>query len=109
MKDREVGVENGKEDNEEEGEEEVMAIDVDVYVGFPIRLSPNGSTATEEHMPAERARWALSSILSRSPIFFPLSHDSPRGLFCKNNSKQPEKPFKNVRLSFYRLISPVYR
>lgn len=62
MEDREIGVENGKQDNEEEGEEEVMAVDVDVYVGFPILLPPNGSAAAEEHISAEWARWPLSSI-----------------------------------------------
>ena len=70
MEDREIGVENGKQDNEEEQQEEVVAIEVDVYVGFSIRFSPNGSTATEENMPAGRFRWLLPPIPSRSPILF---------------------------------------
>ena len=62
VEDGEVGIENGKQDNEEEEKEEVMAIEVDIYVGFSIRSPPNGSTATEEHISAEWFRRLLPSI-----------------------------------------------
>jgi hypothetical protein len=39
-----------------------MAVDVDIYVGFPILLPPKGSAAAEEHISAEWVRWPLSSI-----------------------------------------------
>ena len=62
MEDGEVGIENGKQDNEEEEEEKVMAIEVDVYVSFSIRPPADGSAATEKHIPRERLRWFLPSI-----------------------------------------------
>jgi hypothetical protein len=66
----EVGIENGKQDNEKEGDEEIMAIEVDIYMGFSIRSPPNRSTATEEHISAERFRWLLPSLPYYSSILF---------------------------------------
>ena len=62
VEDGEVCIENGKQDNEEEEKEEVMAIEVDIYVGFLIRSPPNKSTATEEYISAEWFRRLLPSI-----------------------------------------------
>jgi hypothetical protein len=63
MEDREVGIEDGKQDNEEKGEKEIMAIEIDIHMGFPIRPPPNGLTTAEEHIFAEWFRWLLASIL----------------------------------------------
>jgi hypothetical protein len=62
MEDREVGIENGEQDDKEEGEEEVMAIEIDIKVGFPVVLPPNRSTPPEEHVSAEWFGWPLASI-----------------------------------------------
>jgi len=70
MEDGEIGIENGKQDNEEEGDEEIMAIEVDIYMGFAIRSPPNGSTATEEHVSAQWFRWLLPSFPYYSSILF---------------------------------------
>ena len=70
MENGEVGIENGKQDNEEEGDEEIVAIEVDIDMGFPIRSPPNGSTATEEHISAEWFCWLLPSLPFYSSILF---------------------------------------
>lgn len=70
VEDGEVGIENGKQDNEEEGDEEIMAIEVDIDMGFPIRSPPNESTATEEHISAEWFRWLLPSLTFYSSVLF---------------------------------------
>ena len=74
MKDGEIGIEDGKQDDEEKEEENVMAIEVDVYVGFSISPPADGSTAAEKHIPRERLRWLLPSVPSVSSILFESSH-----------------------------------
>jgi hypothetical protein len=54
MENREVCIQNGKQDNDEEEEEEMMAIEIDIQMRFPIRPAPNGSAAPGEYGPAER-------------------------------------------------------
>ena len=89
MEDGEVGIENAEQDNEKEEEEEVMAIDVDIYMVFPIRSPPNGSTATEEDMSAEWFRWLLPSIPYYSSILFELDHSDA---FPQKDSTESENP-----------------
>ena len=70
MEDGKIGIKNGKQDNEEEGDEEIRAIEVDIYMYFPIRPPPNGSTATEEHISTQWFRWLLPSLPYYSSILF---------------------------------------
>jgi len=95
MEDREIGVENGKQDNEEEQQQEVVAIEVNVYVAFSIRFSPNRSPATEENISAGRFRRLLPPIPSRSPILFELGHCLYSNAGSKNDSNGSEGPPKS--------------
>jgi hypothetical protein len=63
MKDGEVRIENGEQDNDEEGEEEVMTIEIDIEMGFPILVPPHSSAPTEKHILAQRPRWLFASVL----------------------------------------------
>ena len=74
VEDREVGIENGKQDNEEEREQEVMAIDVDKHMGFPIRFPANGPTAAGENIFGEWFGWLLPSIPDYSSVFIGFDH-----------------------------------
>lgn len=63
MKDGKVRIENAEQDNDEEGEEEVMTIEVDIEMGFPILLPPHISASTEKHILAQRSCWLLAPVL----------------------------------------------
>ena len=104
MEDGEVGIENAEQDNEKEEEEEVMAIDVDIYMVFSIRSPPNGSTATEEDMSAEWFRWLLPSIPYYSSILFELDHSDA---FPQKRFHRVRKPSRPSRLSLLK-SNPTY-
>jgi hypothetical protein len=74
MKDREVGVQNGEQHDEEKEDKKVMAIDVDIQMGLSICPSPNGSTAPREDVPAKGRGGFLPSIRYASPVRFELNH-----------------------------------
>jgi hypothetical protein len=84
MEEREVGIEDRKQDNEEKGEKKVMAIEIDIHMGFSIRPPPNGLTTAEDHIPAEWFRWLLASIPYYSFIFFRSDHFSPLDACLQN-------------------------
>jgi hypothetical protein len=63
MEDRKVGIQDGKQDNEEEAQEEGMAIEVNKQMGFPICLPPDGFAAPGEDILAQRPCGFLASIL----------------------------------------------
>ena len=102
MEYREVGIENAEQDNEEEGNEEVMAIELDIYMGFPIRLPPNGLTATEEHISAEWFRWLLPSIPYYSSILFGSDHCSPLDASLQKRFQRVKNHPKPLRLTHHR-------
>ena len=56
MEDGKVKVENRKQENERQGKEQPLVIPVNVQVCFPVRLPPNGLTASIENVFAERFR-----------------------------------------------------
>jgi hypothetical protein len=76
MEDREIGIENGEQNNEENGKQQVMVIEVDKQMGLPIRLPPDRPTAARPHVPAERFCWLLTSVLLRPFVFLELFHHS---------------------------------
>jgi len=53
VENREVGIENREQDDEEKEEKEVMAIEVNMDMGFSISPSPNRSTTPREDVSAE--------------------------------------------------------
>jgi len=97
MEDREVSVQNGKQDNEEEGKQEVRAIEVDIHIGFPVRLSPNPSTATEVQISAGRLRWLLASIPHYSSILFGCDHFSPTDACLQKRFRSDDGPLKGIQ------------
>jgi hypothetical protein len=97
MEDREVSVQNAEQDNEEEGEQEVRAIEVDIHMGFPVRLSPNPSTATEVQISAGGTRWLLASIPHYSSILFGFNHFSPSDLLLQKRFQSDDGPLKGIQ------------
>ena len=68
MEDRKVGVEHGEQDNEEQRDEEPVAIAVNIKMGFAVSLPPNCLTATGEDVSAIWSCWLLPSITDSSSI-----------------------------------------
>ena len=97
MEDREVSVQNGKQDNEEEGEEEVMAIEVDIYMVFSVCPPPNGSTATEDHISTGGFRWVPAPIPNYSSILFGSDHCSPWDGFLQKRFQSDNGPLKCIQ------------
>jgi hypothetical protein len=56
MEDRKVGIENTEQYNEEESDEETVAVAVDIEMGFPIRPPSNRLAVSREHVSAEGFR-----------------------------------------------------
>jgi hypothetical protein len=105
MEDREVSVQNGKQDNEEEREEEVMAIEVDIYMVFSVCPPPNGSTATGDHISGGGFRWVLPPFPFFSSILFGFDHCSPWGGFMQKRFHHSRKPSYAVFLDDREVIS----
>jgi len=70
MEDRKVGVQHGEQDNEEQRDEELVAIAVNIKMGFAVCLPPNCLTATGEDVPAMWSCWLLASIPDSSSVSF---------------------------------------
>jgi hypothetical protein len=97
MEDREVSVQNGKQDNEEEREEEIMAIEVDIYMVFSVCPPPNRSTATGGHISDGGFGWVLPSFPFFSSILFGFDHCLPWDGFLQKRFQSDNGPLKCIQ------------
>ena len=74
MKDGEVGVQHREQDDEEKKGKKVMAIDIDIQMGFSVCPSPNGSTTSKKDVPAKGGGGFLPSIRYDSLVLFEIDH-----------------------------------
>ncbi len=72
MENRKVRIDNREQENEKQGQEDFVAIAVDIQVPLSIGLPPNGLTAATERVLADWPGCPLASILDDPSLFFDL-------------------------------------
>lgn len=104
MEECKVGIEDAEENNQEKGDEEVMAVTVDIQMAFPIRFSSNGLTAPGKEVFNGRSRWFLTSIPEDSSVFSELDHIHLRSWLAKTIPRNQKVAQNRLRESVGLLI-----